>query len=207
MIRLPEQQGDRKASFNREGEETIVTPSSHSMEPTITIRYRLTEAEFRQAHRYHVSHTWCRPVFRLILHSGFALLIFNGCVLLFRGNQIATGISEIIAGISWFAILPAERRRAADWMAHKQFAQIADQDIKIEWLVSPTKLVNRSGLGHGDYVWQTFTKAVRTPAGLMLYQTDQIYHWLPQHAFAGYADYEQVVELAKNKVHKFYNVG
>ncbi len=177
------------------------------MERAITIRYQLTEAEFCRAHRCHVSHTWCRPVFRLILHSGFALLIVLGCVLLFRWNPIADGISVIFLGISWFTIVPVKRRRAADSVARRKFAGIADKGIEIEWLVGPAKLVNNSGPEHKDYTWQSFTKAVCTPAGLMLYRTDQIYYWLPRNAFKGDADYERVVELAKSRVRRFYNLG
>jgi len=177
------------------------------MESTISIRYHLTAAEFCRAHRYHVSHTWCRPVFRLSLHSGFALLIVLGCVLLFRGNQAAPGISAIFLGIAWFTTVPVKRRRAADSVARRKCAGIADKGSEMEWLVGPAKLVNNSGSEHKDHTWQTFTKAVCTPAGLMLHRTDQIYHWLPRNAFKGDADYERVVELAKSRVHRFYNLG
>src|SRR5690554_5663812 len=121
------------------------------MESTISIRYHLTAAELCRAHQYHVSHTCCLPVFRLILHSGFALLLVLGCVLLFRWNQIADGISVIFLGISWFTIVPVKRRRAADSVARRKCAGIADKGIEIEWLVGPAKLVNNSGPEHKDY--------------------------------------------------------
>ncbi len=141
-------------------------------------------------------------MFRFALHFLFALMIVGGYGLLCGGKSVAVGIVFILGGVYWFAIRPFERR----WMTRRQFAKRPDKDTEIEWLVGPEKLAAKSGLGHGEYFWHAFTKAVRTPAGLMLYLTDQIYHWLPRHAFQSDADYKRVVELAKSRVQRFHDV-
>ena len=173
------------------------------MEQTVTIRYRWTFDELLQAYRYHFRHT-CRPVFRFGLHFIFALMLLAGIIGLIRGSgrSSAVPIALVIVGIYWFTLRSLERR----WMLRRQFTKQPAKDIDIEWQFAPEKLAAKSGLGHGEYQWHAFTKIVRTPTGLMLYSTDQIYHWLPRHAFSSAGDYEAVVELAQGKIPRFYEV-
>lgn len=172
------------------------------MEHTTVIRFRWTADDLLRAQRYHFRHT-CRPVFRLALHLLIALAIVGGYGQLQSGKSVAVGVVLLVGGIYWFAIRPFERR----WMTRRQFAKRPDKDIEIEWLIAPDKLAAKSGLGHGESDWHAFTKAVRTPAGLLLYPNDQMYHWLPRHAFESNTDYDRVVELVKSRIKRFYDVG
>ena len=173
------------------------------MEQSVTINYRWTFEEFLQAYRYHFRHT-CRPMFRFGLHFIFGLVLLAGIVGLVRGGDgfSAVPIAFVVVGMYWFTLRPYERR----WILRRQFAKQPAKDTPIEWQFAPDKIAAKSGLGHGEYLWQAFTKVVRTPTGLMLYSTDQIYHWLPRHAFVSDADYERVIELLKSKIQSFYDV-
>jgi hypothetical protein len=122
----------------------------------------------------------------------------------FKGNEtlLALPVGFIIVGVYWFAIRPFERR----WTIRRKYAKRPDKDIEIEWEIAPDKISQRSSLGHSESSWEALVKTVRTPSGLMLYSLDQVFHYLPRRGFASDTEFEQVVELAKSKVRRFYSV-
>lgn len=108
----------------------------------------------------------------------------------------------LAAGIYWFAFRQFDRR----WSVRRQFKKRPDRDIEIEWQASLDKITTQSALSKSDIQWQVFTKMLRTPNGIMLYPTDQIYHWLPRRGFASDAEFERFIVLAKSKIPNHYDV-
>jgi hypothetical protein len=179
---------------------------SGSVEPPVTTRFRWTAYELSQAYRYHFRHR-CRPVFRFGLHFLFAVIFLGGILMLMTSGPagkapLPLSIGFLIVGIYWFAIWPFERR----WMIRRQFSKRPDQDMEVEWQVADDKIVTQSALGHSEIGWQAFTKMLRTPTGVMVYTTDQIFNWLPRRGFASGADFERCVALAKSKIQRTYDV-
>lgn len=171
------------------------------MEQSVTIRYRWTLDDLVRSYHYHFRHT-CRPVFRFGLHFIFALILLAGIIGLTRGSGRYVPIAFIVVGIYWFTLRSLEIR----WRLRREFTKQPAKDIEVEWQFAPERIAVKSRLGHGECQWEAYAKIVRTPTGLMLYSTDQIYHWLPRHAFSSAADYDAVVELAKGKISRFYEV-
>ena len=163
------------------------------MEQSIVIRFRWTADELLRASRYHFRHS-CRPVFRFALHVIFALMILGGYGLIRSGGAaIPLGVVFIVGGVYWFTLRPFERR----WLVRRQFLKRPDRDMELEWQFAPDKIRTQSGLGESEFAWQTFAKMVRTPHGILFYQTEQIFHWLPRSGFVSDTDFERFVELAR----------
>jgi len=176
------------------------------MEQPIVIRFRWTADELLQANRYHFRHT-CRPIFRFGLHFIFAFLFLGGVLMLTMPSPdgktpLPLSIGFLIAGIYWFAVRPFERR----WTVRRQISKRPDRDLDIEWQVAADKILAQSALARSEVSWQAFTKVVRTPAGVLLYPFDRLFHWLPRHGFANDVEFEKFVELAKGKVPRHFDV-
>jgi hypothetical protein len=169
------------------------------MEQPVTIRFRWTVNDLLRAHRYHFRHS-CRLVFRFGLHLIFALVILGGYGLYQSGKSFA-GIAFAFGGVYWFTLRPFERR----WMLRRQLNKNPARDIEFEWQVDSDKIFARSSLAQAEFSWQAFSKMVSTPAGVLLYPNDQIYHWLPRHGFASDPEFKRFVELAKSKIHRQYH--
>lgn len=173
------------------------------MEQPVTIKYRWTAEELIRAHGYHFRHS-CRPVFRFGLHFIFALMLLAGVFVLAK-DGIKRGlvpVAFVVVGTYWFTLRSFERR----WLLRRQFAKRPDKDTEIEWQITPDKVFIKSGLGSGECEWRAFAKMVRAPDGLMFYPNEQIFHWLPRSAFASAGDFDKVIELAKSKVQRTYEV-
>jgi hypothetical protein len=173
------------------------------MEQPIIIRYRWTADALLEAHRYHFRQS-CRPVFRFSLYLIFALMLVAGASGIWKGggDSMPISIALLAGGIYFLAIRPFEQR----WVIRRRFNKRPDRDMEIEWQVAADKILTQNGHGHSEFSWQVFTKMVRTPKGVLLYPTDQIFHWLPRLGFASDAEFERFVELAKIKVQRQYDV-
>ena len=117
-------------------------------------------------------------------------------------SPLPVTIGFLVLGIYWFTVRPFERR----WWNRRQFSKRPDRDIDVEWQVGTDKIWARSALAQTEISWRAFTKVVRTPAGVMLYPNDKIFHWLPQHGFASDSEFERFVALAKSKIERHYDV-
>jgi hypothetical protein len=172
------------------------------MDEPVTIKYRWTVDELFQAYRYNFRHL-CRPIFRFALNAIFVFMILGGSLLIPPGRSPVFGIVMLVGGIYWFAIRPFER----SWTIRRRFAKRPDKDLEMEWQITPEKLATRSTAHSADLTWQLIAKVVRTPAGIMLYPIDQVFYWLPRHGFASDAEFERLVEIAKSKAPRVYDVG
>ena len=177
-----------------------------TMEQPVIIRFRWTDDDLFQAYRYHFRHI-CRPAFRIGLHFLFAVILIGGVLMLVSSGPagkapLPVSLSFLFAGIYWFVVRLFERR----WVIRRQFSKRPDRDIEIEWQVTADKIRTQSTLGHSEFVWQAFTKMLRTPSGVLLYPVDQIYHWLPRRGFTSDAEFDRFVELARGKIQRYYDV-
>jgi hypothetical protein len=172
------------------------------MEQPIIIHFRWTADELLRAQDYHFRHT-CRPIFRFALHFIFGLMILGGCGLIHHGGPlIPVGVGLIGTGVYWFTLRRFDRRR----IVRVRLSKRPDRDVEFEWQIAPDKIRTHSTLGQGEFTWQAFAKMVRTPCGILLYPTDQIFHWLPRSGFASDTDFERCVELAKKNIERHYDV-
>lgn len=179
-------------------------PNSKStpFEKPVVVRFRFTVDEVFRAQSYAF-----RRKLRLF-HIIFGTMILVGALSTAGTHvtgkpQVPLATGFLVGGGYWFFIAPFQRR----WMTRRRFAKRPDKDIEAEWRFTPDQITETSALGHSDWSWQTFTRVVRTPKGLLFYPIDQMFHWVPRHAFESEVEYEQVSDFAKSKVQRFYNVG
>jgi hypothetical protein len=129
-------------------------------------------------------------------------MILAGYGWIHSGKSMVVGIGFIVAGVYWFALRPFDRR----WTVRRQFAKRPDKDLELEWQVTSDRLAVRSTAHSADITWQLIGKVVQTPPGILVYPTDQIFHWLPRHGFGGDSEFERMAEIAKSRVQRFYYV-
>jgi hypothetical protein len=176
------------------------------MEQPITAKYCWSAEDFVQANRYHLRHLF-HPLTRFGLHVLFAILFLAGIGGLLtypkpNGTSLSVQIGCMIAGLYWFVV----RRFDFRWTMRHRYAKRPDRDSEMEWAIGPDMIAVRWCLGYSEFKWEAICKVVRTPGALMLYPLDQLFCYLPSHGFSSDAEFEQVVELAKSKVARFYRV-
>jgi YcxB-like protein len=176
------------------------------MEQSIFVRFRWTADDLSQAYRYHFRHT-CRLGFRFGLHFLFGALLLGGVLMLTTSGPagkapLLISLEFMGVGIYWFVFRSLDRR----WAVRRQFKKRPDRDVELEWRIDANKIQMHSALGQSEVQWQAFTKMLRTPAGVILYPNDQIYHLLPRRGFESDAEFERFVVLAKSKIQTHYDV-
>jgi hypothetical protein len=57
-----------------------------------------------------------------------------------------------------------------------------------------------------EMAWSMVFKALRTPAGFLLYTTDTMFYWLPAHAFRDAEEMERLAQMAQAKVERYEHV-
>jgi hypothetical protein len=175
----------------------------NSFEQPVIARFRWTADEVYQAYRYHFRHM-CRPFLRRALHCLIALTLFGGIIGCFTetGRGLTVPVVFAIVGIYWFVLRPFDR----PWAIRRRFAKRPDQNLEFEWQINSEKIAIVCSLAHSEIRWEAFVKVIKTPKGLMFYPINDVFHWLPRHAFASDAEFEKAAELAKAKVRQFYEV-
>ena len=171
------------------------------MDLPIIIRFQWNAEELYQARRYHFRHA-CRPLFRWALYGLAVLLFIAGLLMLKNGREPVLGAAFVFNGIYW----PFLRRYEQRWTARRQMARRPDKNLEVEWQVGAETICVSSELGKSEFSWRAVSKIVRTPVGLFLYPNDRIFHWLPRSGFMSDADFEEMVELARSKVSRYYLV-
>ncbi len=172
-------------------------------ESPIKVQFRWNADELLAARRYHFRHN-CRPLFRIAFHGIFALMLIAGIAGIALGeyNDVPT-IVFVIVGVYWFAIRPFERR----WQVRRQFRKRPDNDLMITWIITSEQLATESSQGKSEITWTTFCKVLKTPGGLLLYPTEEIFHWLPIHGFQSGADFNTVADFARMNVENYKELG
>jgi hypothetical protein len=171
------------------------------MEPPIVIRFRWTVDELLRADDYQFRHI-CRPLIRFATHFIIAMVMLVGCGLALSGVSSFAGVSLIGVAMYWFVL----RRYVRHWIVRRQFRKRPDRDAIVEWQITADTIRMQNCLGTAELSWQAFTKMVRTPSGVMLYQIDQIFHWLPRTGFANDSAFASFIELARSKIERQYEV-
>ena len=177
-----------------------------AMDQSIIVKYRWSSDDMIQCYRYQLRHIF-RPVVRFGLHCVFAILLLGGVGGLLtypkpNGTSVAVQAGCIIASVYWFAFRPFHFR----WTVRRQFAKRPDKDSEMEWQIAPDMISIRSSRVYCELNWEALVKIVQAPSGLLLFSLEQVYHYLPRRGFASETEFEQVAELAKSRVQRFFHV-
>jgi hypothetical protein len=172
------------------------------MEDPIVIRFRWTAEELLRASRWNFRHS-CRPALRATLPVMWALLLIAGLLGLRKGSVIPHSLAlGFLAGALCWLVMRVLRK----WFVRRNFSKRPDRDIDIEARAASDSFSIECSLSQGTQVWDSFAKVVRAPDGILLYPTNEIFHWFPRSGFASDADFERFATLAENKISKCYKV-
>jgi hypothetical protein len=182
------------------------------MEQPIIVKYRWSAEDLIQGYRYYWRHI-CRPIVRIGLHFIIAIFAITGVLALLhyygilhyanhRESSPILPIGLIVVGFYWFIL----RRFDFRWTIRRRYAKRPDKDTDMEWEMAPGNISVRSCLSYSEFSWKMLVKTVRTPSGLMLYTLEHHFVYLPRRGFAGEAEFEKAVALAKSQVPRFYTV-
>lgn len=164
------------------------------MEEPIVIRYRWTAEELFRATRYSWRHMFS-PRLRIILVGWAALL---------TGVSFWAGLAPVTSLLFLLVILYAFflGELTLGWTVRRRFKQRPDRDTEIEWRVTEEKLRIHSKLGESEVAWEVFAKGLLAPDGVLLYPSNEIFHWVPREGFANNTEFERFLELTKSKIPK-----
>lgn len=172
------------------------TDASTSGDAPVTVRYRLTLPEVRQSYRVR-----CRYADSPLVRYGMGFLcgisMLAGIGLLFT-PQIMLGCICLLLALGWLF-----RERWTPFLIGFRFGRLPGQNVEIEWQIAPEELQTHTTLGDSRFSWRVYIKAIRAPEGLALLPRENLWHWLPRHAFANDGEFERVVGWAERhiKVH------
>jgi len=172
------------------------------MNEEILIRYRWTADELLAGHRANFRHR-VRPIFRWGFVFLAALFVVASVSKLREGGASPMGLFLLFAALyiplMFFVVRP--------WLVRRQFNKRPDRDAEIEFRISQERIHLQTGHGSSDVTWEGLAKVVQTPKGFLLYPTNEIFHWLPQHGFANQADFDRLAEIARQRAQEFRRIG
>ncbi len=77
----------------------------------------------------------------------------------------------------------------------------------VEWTIGRDQISIRTSLAASTILWPLFIKVVESPKGFLLYQSIQLFHWIPAHAFASAAELARFADLARARVPNYVVLG
>ena len=111
----------------------------------------------------------------------------------------------VVSGIFLGAILiavPLGKFIAAK-IVRRQFAKRPDANAELEWNFAEQAISTSSSHAKSEIKWPAFQKVISTPVGFIFMPTAQIFHFIPNRAFASPADIESVRTLARQHATEF----
>ncbi len=178
----------------------------------ITARYLWDSDEMAEALAAHQRQS-LRPSFRFLLNALILLAIvaslgIPASIFAFpltspeiRRNSV---IALIVIGAAWVWVITGVRsKRFLKGAAQRIFRSTPGGSEFVEWSIGPDHLSNRSELTASTILWRRFVKVVESPAGFMLYQSVQMFNWIPGHAFASENELRRFAGMARERVAKY----
>lgn len=139
-------------------------------------------------------------LYALFAVFGVALVVHGGVA----GN--AFGVASLVLGliywVYWFLVRPRRLRSYAT----RVLTQMSVRDQIVCWELSSEQLACTEPTGTTTLKWMAIYEAVETPAGLMLYPNEAMFHWIPSYAF-DQSTWHSVVQLTKDRVERFSRCG
>jgi hypothetical protein len=168
------------------------------MEPTVTVKFRWTADEAIQAYKHHLRHVgYKRQAIRVAFILVLILLPMGILFSLILRIDVWL-VVLIVFGVGAYVVALCEAgRRFALRTIRRRFQRRTNNELESLWHFSADDIVLIMGDANTESPWARFLKVVLTPAGMLIYPSEQLYHWVPRHAFANDAQYEQVVGFAR----------
>jgi len=171
------------------------------MDNPVIANFRWSADELLTAQRVHMRHSRLgRKIRRGIWTSAPLAIVFGVVTLLIRGFH-PVGLFFVIMGTA-LLMSPLFARR----VTLKHYARRPDRDMLVGWEFRRDHIITRTEASCATLEWRMISRVLQTAQGFLLYPNDQVFHWVPIHAFRAVADKEAFVELAKSRVQHFDHV-
>lgn len=122
-------------------------------------------------------------------HGVLAAFIIGGLILL--GILIGVPLAKMISR----------------FLIRRQFAKRPDAGTEVVWEMSEDGIATHSAHSKAEIQWSAFQRVISTPAGFLFMPNTQIFHFLPNRAFANYAEIARLKDLARRMAKDFKELG
>jgi len=172
------------------------------MDDIIKLQYEWNAREAVSARDAHELLAFRKP-FRIVANIIAFLAMFAGIYRIIVFGWSLFPMAIFCGGFYWMFL----RRYDIAWTFRRRFKKRPDNNKTVKWLISENELHSTvEGIGETTLNWASFSKAVHTPQGFLLYPNEQIYNWLPHHGFIDANDIARLSQIVKTKVVKYHNL-
>jgi hypothetical protein len=148
------------------------------MVPIIEARFKWSAEEMLKAQDAHIKSS---PTLRKMQRGALVWGVI--CVLLGIGSLIL----HRFVGL-YFCVMGAALLSSRLWTRRfilKLYNQRHDRDSEVSWMISSDEITTKSEASDSRFEWRVISRVVECPQGFLLYLNNQLFHWLPGHAFKG----------------------
>lgn len=185
-------------------EESVFTlakfsrPEQFCVMPTeVDARYRWTADELLAGMRSHYRVQFPRFV-RLLYFIVAGMAFVTGLIGAFQ-----VGVAKSFFSLAIGTLLLLQFTVIQPLVLKAQFRKRPDKDAELTWRFTPEQASNSGFGGRSEFRWDALAKVVQVRDGLLFYPTNQVFNWVPNHAFQSEADLVQVVEWAQQHARVF----
>jgi hypothetical protein len=116
--------------------------------------------------------------------------------------------ASIIGGVILVGILIGVplAKMISRWLIRRQFAKRPDAGSEVVWEISENGIATHSAHSKAEIQWDAFQRVVSTPAGFLFMPNAQIFHFLPNRAFADDGEMDKVRDLARRLAKEFKEI-
>jgi len=126
------------------------------------------------------------------------LAIFGGAAMFAVRGVDFSGLFFLVGGLALLAAPIISRR-----IERRQYSQRSEKDAVVTWEFFSDHLDIKTPASASIMEWKIISRAIRTPQGFLLYQSENVFFWLPVHAFRNPQDVEAFAELVESRVRQF----
>lgn len=172
-----------------------------AMDNPISASYKWSADELLTAQRIHMRHSRLgRKIRRGTLIFGPLAVLIGIAIFVTRGFH---GMGLFLTVVGTALLLSQVMARQ---MTLKHFSKRPDRDMIVSWEFRPDHITTKTEASSATLEWRMIARVLQTSRGFLLYPNDQVFHWVPTHAFRHPADLEAFKQLAKSKVQRFDHV-
>lgn len=113
--------------------------------------------------------------------------------------------ASIIGGVILVGIIIGVplARMFSRWLIRRQFAKRPDAGSEVVWEISENGIATHCAHSKAEIQWDAFQRVVSTPAGFLFMPDTQIFHFLPNRAFADIVEMDRLKDLARRLAKDF----
>jgi hypothetical protein len=110
-------------------------------------------------------------------------------------------VALVVILIAWaFIFRSSQTNQLLRWQARWIFRSMPTKSQVIEWSFGPVESFARTENSSSSILWPLFIKVVEDREGFLMYQSVQLFQWVPGHAFASEAELKRFIELVRSRV-------